>query len=304
MNLNFSEYLTIATILIAFSGYIANTYYQKKQSDSSKFDSLNNYKARLSESHEKYRVALKKVNDRHKEEVATLSQAAGNALVAVVGLFDRYDVCELRAPYLRHLVHECSEMIYYAFKGQLGWQTGLNISHRFCQMKHLEDRLEPQFDYFNKEGFRCLFENMYFDDENSYQETCLLNDNYFCGLVGQVKQRLNSAKKGELLLHIQDALQSFNDLFNSLKPGFGKSADYLKEVLEESELDHFKLSESPELLERLWCKKAMLDILRNIQLQEIAGDCADRYYNYVSLSIYTCAILHAVQGVHSWGWNR
>jgi hypothetical protein len=53
-------------------------------------------------------------------------------------MFDEYDLKNHAVPYMRHLLHESSEIAYCAFKGQLGWQTGLNISHRFYQLQHCE----------------------------------------------------------------------------------------------------------------------------------------------------------------------
>ncbi|TWJ13184.1 hypothetical protein [Geobacter argillaceus] len=300
MGFNASDYLSTAALVVSF----ASAYYTKKQSDSSRIASTNDYRAHLSDKHDKYRTALKQVNDKHKEDIAYLSQEAGNALQIIVEIFDQYDTHNHETRYLRHLVHECSEMVYYAFKGQLGWQTGLNISHRFFQMTHLEDRVEPHLNYFNQDEFRVFFESRYFNNQNAFQETKLLKDTYFCSLVNQIKQRIDSTRRGELLLEIQEVCRPFNSSFKDLKPKISESANYLQETLEESDLEHFPLHESPELYRRLKYKKATLDTLSNLRLQEIDRNNADRFYNYVSLSIYTCAILHAIQGFYSWGWNR
>lgn len=300
MALNTSDYLSIVALVVA----IASAYYAKRQSDLSRIALRNDYRAHLSDKHEKYRAALKQVNDKHKEEIAHLCEEAGNALKLIVDTLDQYDISEHEPRYLRHLVHECSEIVYYAFKGQLGWQSGLNISHRFFQMTHLESRLEPKSNYFNQEAFRSALKNRYLNDRNAYQEMELLSDTYFCKLVDQIKSRVDSARMGELLLEIQQIFQPFNTLFTDLKPRIGESADYLEDVLEESDLEHFKLHESPQLLERLRYKKATLDTLSNLWIHEIDRVYADRYYNYISWCISTCAMLHAIQGFHSWGWDR
>lgn len=298
MQLNNSDCLSIVALAVS----IASAYYSKKQRDLSEIALHNTYRAQLTDNHNKYRIALKQVNDKHKNEISLLSQKAGNALTTIVDMFDLYDNKQHKIPYLRHLIHECSEMVYYAFNGQLGWQTG-RISHRFFQMTHLEDRLEPRRYYFTQDECSRIFESQYFKDPNKFQETELMHDIHFCSLVNQIKERIDFSRKAELLLNIQMNLKTFNTLFKDLKPKIAESASYLKEILEESDLEHFKLLESPELCERLIDTKAKLDTLSKLQIQEIDREYADKYYNYVSLSIHTCAILHAIEGFQSWGWQ-
>lgn len=279
-----TEYLSVVALVVS----IASAYYTKKQCDSSEIASYNNYRAQLSSHHDKYRVALKLLNDKHKEEISHLSQEAENALNVIVKMFDQYDVGEHKTRHLSHLVGECSELVYFSFREQLGWQTGLNISHRFFRMTHMEDCLEPENNYSNQEAF---------------PETKLMGDKYFCSLFEQIKDRIDFARKAELLLNIQMNLGTFNALFKALKPRIGESVCYLDKILVESDLEHFKLRESSMLYERLIDTKTKLDTLSHLQIQEIGKDYADKYYNYVSLSIYTCAILHSIQDFHSWGWQ-
>ncbi|HCI13521.1 MAG: hypothetical protein A2063_01565 [Gallionellales bacterium GWA2_60_142] len=301
MAFNFSDYLSIIAIIVA----IASAYYAKRQSDLSRIALRNDYRAHLSDKHEKYRAALKQVNDKHKKEISHLSEEAGNTLTLIVDTFDQYDIGEHELRYLRHLVHECSEMVYYAFKGQLGWQSGLNMSHRFFQIAQVENRLEPKSNYFNQEeSFRSAFKSRYLNDPNAYQEMDLLSDPYFCKLVDQIKTRVDSARRGELLLEVHKIFEPFNTLFNDLKPRINESANDLEVMLEESDLEHFKLHESPQLLERLRYKQATLETLSHLWIHEIKREDADRYSNYVSWCISTCAMLHAIQGFHSWGWKN
>ena len=108
MAFNFSDYLSAVALVVA----IASAYYAKRQSDLSRIALRNDYRAHLSDKHDKYRVALKQVNGKHKEEIAHLCEEAGNTLKLIVEMFDEYDIGEHEPRYLRHLVHECSEMVY------------------------------------------------------------------------------------------------------------------------------------------------------------------------------------------------
>lgn len=300
MSLAFSDYLSITALAVS----VISVRYTKHQRDSARVANQNNYRAQLSDNHKKYRKALKRVTKKHKEELDNLSQEAGKALTSIVNVFDNYDVKGHTPRYLRHLVHECSEMIYYIFEEQLGWQSGRRISHSFYQMTHLEDRLKPKSKYFQPDVFHGVFEDRDFADSKIYQETELLSNIYFCSLVNQIKERVDYARCAELLADIQEILKPFNILHENIRPKVAKSASYLKEKIEESEHEHFKLRESPELLGQMNYQQTILDTLDHLRIPYIDEEYREKYYNYISLCLYTCAVLHAIQSLHSWGWNR
>ena len=88
MNLNPSDYL--AAVALAVS--LLSAHYAKRQSDSARISNQNNYRAQLSDNHEKYRKAIKRVTKRHKDEIDSLSQEAEKALTSIVNIFDDYDI--------------------------------------------------------------------------------------------------------------------------------------------------------------------------------------------------------------------
>jgi hypothetical protein len=218
-------------------------------------------------------------------------------------VFDRYDTSPYTARYLRHLVHECAEMVYYAFKGQLGWQTGLNISHRFAQVIHAETRSVTNGSTRYDNEFRSSFEYQYFKDRNAFQEAELLSGAYYRDMIDQIGARIDAANRGRLLLEVQEILRPFNDHFQEIRLKIGETAEQLDELLEESELEHFDLAESPKIYRRLRYRKATYETLSHLSLHNVDSAYADRYYNFVSVSIYNFAILYAIQGFGSWGWE-
>jgi hypothetical protein len=294
----FSDYLSASALIVS----LASVFYAKKQSDLSKITLQNSYINNLSDKHNKYLSALTQINKKHKEEILQLSEAAGNALRDIIDLFDLYDK-RPRVRYLRHLVHEASEMIHYAFKGQLGWQSGVNISHQLYGMAHLEDELKPRRKYFEQDAFRHIFERMYHKNPNERLQSKILEDKHFCSVVKEIQERIDGSKKAELLIKTQHILSTFNELLAGVKSKTNESVRYLSELIEENELEHFPLDESPKLYQRLQYTRSKLDILGELYIPKVDEDTADKYYNYVSLSIYICAVLYSIAAFHSWGWR-
>ena len=299
MNLNPSDYISTFALFVS----ILSALYAKKQSVTSEIASHNAYRAHLSDKHDKYRITLKKINEKHTDEISNLSQEAGNCLTSVINSFYKYDTQNNAPQTLPHLIHECSEMVYCAFNGQLGYQYGQNISWRFSQMMHIENLIDPCLNHFNKE-FLIIFRARFYEDPNIYEEAELVKDKYFCNLIKEISERTNPAKSAELLLDIQQHLDKFNLVFNKLRPSISDSMKYLEKLIDESDLEHFKLYESPELEARLRYKKTTLDVLSCLRTHNVEPDYAGKYYNYVSVSIYNCAILHAIQRFGSWGWRQ
>ena len=300
MDFGFSDYLAAAALVAT----ALNALYTKRQSDSAKTASINDYRAKLSDQHARYREAFREVRKRHKEEIRRLSRQAGDTLTTIIHRFDEYDVEGHVPRYLRHLLHECSEMVFYAFRGQLAWQTGLNISHRFYQVVNVENRLNPCADHFGDGDSQHAFERRYLADPNSYMEQDLLADRYFCSLVSELKSRIDPADGVSLLVGLQDDLAAFRADYESLLPSVRESVEQLEELIEEGAAEHFPLTESPRLHAALTREKAVLDALSYLKIPVIEKDSARHYVNFISQSIYACAVLHAIQGIHSWGWYR
>lgn len=102
---------------------------------------------------------------------------------------------------------------------------------------------------------------------------------------------------------MQADLVEFRAEHERMRSGLRESADEcLSELIDEGSTEHFPLSESAELHDAMKRQEAVLDILSCLNIPVIDAEFADRYTNYISQSIYACAVLHAVQGIHSWGW--
>lgn len=265
---------------------------------------MNDYRAQLSDQHARYREALREVKKKHKMDISRLSECASNALTSIVERSDEYDIKGHVPRYLRHLLHESSEMVFYAFRGQLAWQTGLNIAHRIYQTVHIEDNLDPSRNNFGKGDFRRTFKRKYFKDPNFYLESDLVTDRYFCSLVLELKSRIEPSRSASLLVGMQDDLIPFRSEQEKMLSSVRESVEYLDELMEEGSTELFPLQESPGLYSAIRRQKVILDTLSHLRIPVIEKTTADRYYNYVSLSIHACAVLHAIQDIHSWGWHR
>ncbi|NIE83013.1 MULTISPECIES: hypothetical protein [unclassified Burkholderia] len=287
--------------LAAFAVSSMSALYTKKQSDIARVSLQNTYRAHVSGEHSRYRDTFRDLRKQHKDEIRKLSELAGEALTSVINEFDSYDIAEHAVRPLRHLLHESSEMVFDAFKGQLAWQSGANISMRFHHIVRIEDHLEPSENYFAG-GDDRIFEQKYLADKNAYLESMLPKDRYFCSLVFELKSRIDPSRAAELLIAIQDNLVAFRSLHQEIAPSLREAGDALEELIEEGLAEHFPLTESPQLFSAMRRQRAILDGLSELRIPQIDRDSAHHYRNFVSLGIQACAVLHAVQGVHSWGW--
>ena len=277
---------------------------QKKQSDFAKKDHFNDYRSHLSQSHLKYRSALTETQKKHKNDLIKLSRLAGETLIRIVNHFDQYDTNQHAERYLRHLLHESSEMVFRTFQGQLAWQTSENISHRFYQISFLEDNLNPIKNIFGDRSFRKKIHSKYDLDPNAYLEADLLNDTYFCNLVLEMKARVDQSKLQELMSNVQKEMINFNMLHNNLKADLSISANYLDDLILQGNKEHFQLRESPQLYSEIKRTKTQLKTLSYINIPEdLDKSFSGRNYFSISKSIYLCALLHAIQCLHSWGWD-
>ncbi|MCE1394359.1 hypothetical protein L8P91_20325 [Enterobacter bugandensis] len=300
MNIGLTEILSFAALIVSALSML----YAKKQSDFAKKDHFNDYRSHLSQSHLKYRSALTETQKKHKNDLIKLSRLAGETLIRIVNHFDQYDTNQHAERYLRHLLHESSEMVFRTFQGQLAWQTSENISHRFYQISFLEDNLNPIKNIFGDRSFRKKIHSKYDLDPNAYLEADLLNDTYFCNLVLEMKARVDQSKLQELMSNVQKEMINFNMLHNNLKADLSISANYLDDLILQGNKEHFQLRESPQLYSEIKRTKTQLKTLSYINIPEdLDKSFSGRNYFSISKSIYLCALLHAIQCLHSWGWD-
>lgn len=301
MNIRLTEILSLAALIVSALSML----YAKKQSEFAKKDYINAYRSHLTQSHLEYRKALIETQKKHEEELHELSLLAGNVLTDIVYHFDQYDTDNCGKRYLRHLLHESSEMVFRTFQGQLSWQTAENISHRISQTSFIEDKLNPIKNIFGDKNFRENIKNKYYTTPDYYLETDLINDIHFCNLVSEIKIRIAPEKLHELMSYLQKQINIFNQLHNHLKPKFSQSARYLKELIHQGDKEHFQLRESHQLFNEMKKTQSTLNTLGYISIpEEIDRPFHGEYHFSVSKSIHICTLLHAIQSLHSWGWNH
>lgn len=195
-------------------------------------------------------------------------------------------------------------MVFCTFQGQLGWQTGVNISNRLFQISLIEEQLNPTKNIFGKDTFRSIIKSQYFSNPNTYLEIDLVHDIYFCDLVSEIKLRVSYSKTQELMNHLQNEINIFNQLYEALKPKFSQSATELKDLIIQGDKEHFQLKESHNLFKEIKKTQTVLNTLSNLIFpKEVNVPNCGKYYSLVSKSIYICSLLHAIQGLHSWGWE-
>ncbi|MBP2167876.1 hypothetical protein J2125_001068 [Erwinia toletana] len=299
MSIGLSDSLSLAALTVS----VLSMLYAKKQSDFAKKTFINDYRSHLSEHHSMYQKALIEVKKKHKGEIKKLSQLAGKTLITIVHHFDEFDINPDTDRRLRHLIHESSEMVFYTFKGQLVWQTAQNISHRLYQISNIEDMLNPQINKFGGSSFRTVTKEKYISNPNLHMEQDLKNDIYFCNMLLEMISRIDQSKLDILMTTIQKELNTFSSLHKQLQPFFYKSARHIEELIEEGNKEHFQLKESQQLYNEMQRRMTILGTLSYICPPEIDKSYSGKHFNYISKSIHACAILHAIQGVHSWGWE-
>ncbi|MGC7402780.1 hypothetical protein ACPWR0_02990 [Pandoraea pneumonica] len=300
IDLSFAECLSLAALVA--SG--ASAVYAKRQSESARASYVNDYRSKLAERHSRFQDELRKVKKENKDSLSKLSDVAGAALDAITKSADIYCLKDHGERPLRHLLHESSEMVYYAFKGQLGWQTGLNISMRFHYISYIQDKLSPDSDWTGGSNFRRTIEVQYWKDPNSMLESKLTSDRYFCGLIRQLESHMDIERRSEFINGIQDALAPFYAELDVQQSAFRNYNTRLTELIEEGCAEHFPLSESGRLYGEMRRYRATLDTLAHLSIPKIKREDAHHYANFVSLAIQACAVLHAIQGVEIWGWER
>lgn len=297
MNITVSDCVSLAAFIVS----IVSLRYAKQQHQQSRIATHNDYRSYLAEQHAPYRQALKKIRQQHKEQIAHLSSLAGTTLTDVVQQYDEYDLNNHTPRYLRHLLHESAGMIFWAFRGQLGWQTAENLTWRLASFIHIEDQLPLQEHRSGDADFRERSQQKYRSDPNHLLENDLKKEAYFCDLVWELKSRIDPQRHAELLLTLQRDIDPLRTGLARLQPQFAASAAILEEMLAEGITEHFSLTESGELYQAMKKYTATLKTLSQLRFQDVSEQYADKYPNAVSLSIHTCAVLHMIQSVSLWG---
>lgn len=301
MNIGLPEILSFAALIVSLFSML----YTRKQSEFARKEYINTYRSHLSESHSSYRKTLIEIQKKHKNGLSELSNHAGKTLNNIVHHFDQYDNSSHSERYLRHLLHESSEITFLTFQGQLAWQTAENISHRIFQTSFIEDQLNPINNFLGPNSFREKIKEKYLSNPNKHLEHDLINDIYFCNLVLEIKERINQLRMDDLMDHLQKEITLFNQLHNNLKSELSRSATILEELIYQGNKEHFSLRESYQLYKEMEKTQTILNTISYISIPEnINKSLNGNYYYSISKSIHACTILHALQCIHSWGWNR
>ena len=299
MSLQTSDIISILTLMAA----VASAYFSKSQRDQSMGGNSLAYRQSLADHHAKYSVMLDGIKKENKSRYSGLSSKAGETLSCITSMLDDYDVKRSSTRPLRHILGEAAEMICFAFKGQLAWQNEVNLSSRFAAFLHVEDRLASARSVFKRENFRRAFEQRYFEDPNRREDMVLLEDKAFCGLVQELKDRIDVDRRGKLLLELESLIQDFKTHFDSQRQAMSDAARRLASELEANASEQFKLRESGLLLNRMEFEMQRLSTLSNFYFPKIDAENASKYFNYTSVCIYVCAVLDTIQRLHSWGWE-
>lgn len=301
MNIGLTEIISLAALVISSLSVL----YTKRQSDIAKKNHFNDYRSHLSQHHSTYRKKLIEIQKKHEMDLNELSLTAGKKLINIVNHFDRYDTNCNASRHLRHLLHESSEMVFRTFQGQLGWQTAENISKIIFQTSFIEDELNPTEHIFDQNSFREVINSKYTSNPNAYLEPDLVKDIYFCHLVSELKSRTDKSKLKELMNFLNEETIEFNQLHNTIKCDIFKSANILKELINQGNKEHFQLCESYQLFKEMKKTQTLLNTLAYLNTpNNINTSISGNYYFSISRSIHLCVILHAIECLHSWGWNH
>lgn len=277
---------------------ILSVFYTRAQSQYARMDVQNSYRAQLADAHRYYYEKVKEVEEKHADELTGLMDLANEALREIVVLTGSYDRTNGAPPYIRHLLHEASEMIFVAFKGQMGWQTGLNLLHRAHAFQRFEVDEELAKDAGKCADFRNATRASYFDDRNRWQEQDLLDGGNFHKLVLLFSERLRKDKSYELSEHVDRILAPVREKHASMRDSVLQSSEHLERLLREGEMAHFPLRESPLIFNRLSLRRSTFNTLSHFTIQ------ADAATTDVAKYLYICFVLHAFAEFSSWGWEH
>lgn len=309
-HLSFSDYIAIAAIIVSMGALIVSIIsagYTKRQTRSTEFATHNNYRANLTVHHQRFLQALRESQQSHKAHIDSLTKLASSSLDDIIKLSDEFDTQRWSSTSerpLRHVLTECAEIVFYAFKGQLAWQSGRNISGRIYRVSQIEFDLKPTEERFLGPDFRRTLELGYLRNPNTYQESILAHDPYFCSLVTQLQTRIDGSRHSEWTNLVQQKLAPFTDLHESKSTILKAGAESLEEIIEQGKREHFSLRESPVLYRSLQRQRTILETLSSLLLPRISERDAHHYLNYASISVAICATIFVVINSGHWGWEQ
>lgn len=296
-----SDIIAGVALIVSFFGLIVATLsavYARRQSQYARIDAQNSYRAQLADAHRYYYAQVIEIEEKHADEIKCLMNLASDALREIVVLTGSYDCADCAHPYIRHLLHEASEMIFVAFKGQMGWQTGLNLLHRAHTFKTFEADEELAKDVGESADFRNKTRAAYFADRNRWQEQDLLSDGHFHRLVLSFSNRLRKDASLELAERVDKILVPIREKHASMRDSVLQSSELLERLLREGEMAHFSLRESPQIFDRLSHRRATLNTLSYFTVN------ADGAATDAAKYLYICFVLHAFAEFSGWGWKH
>lgn len=295
---DFIASIALAVSVLGLFVSIFSVLYAKRQSQSAHIDAQNSYRAQLTEAHRYYYQKVLDVEEKHAGELRDLMSLASDALSQVIVLADSYDREVGSHPYMRHLLHEASEMIFVAFKGQMGWQAGLNLLHRAQAFK----RFEVDHDLAKSADIRTDFRNAtrfeYFKDRDKWQEQDLLINGNFHRLVHLFSKRLKTEFATEFSDRVDKIIYPIKKKHAGIREAMLQSSEELGRILREGERAHFSLRESPQIFNRLSHRKATLNTLSCFTVHSDSANADPLKY------LYICFVLHAFSDFSSWGWEH
>jgi hypothetical protein len=296
-----SDIIAGIALIVSFFGLIVSilsAFYARSQSQYASIDAQNSYRAQLADAHRYYYAQVIEIEEKHADELKCLMNLASDALREIVVLTGSYDCTDGTHPYMRHLLHEASEMIFIAFKGQMGWQTGLNLLHRAHAFKTFEADEELAKDAGESVDFRNATRTAYFANRNRWQEQDLLGEGHFHRLALSFSKRLRNDASRELAERVDKILIPIREKHASIRDSVLQSSELLERLLREGEMAHFSLRESPQIFDRLSHRRATLNTLSYFTVQ------ADSAVTDAAKYLYICFVLHAFAEFSSWGWKH
>jgi hypothetical protein len=84
---------------------------------------------------------------------------------------------------------------------------------------------------------------------------------------------------------------------------FNEGVKEIEDAFDGNSSEPFPLQQSPRIRRALKKMRAQFESLDKMHFVWVDQPNAHKYKNYALICIYNSALLHAVCGVHSWGWE-
>lgn len=255
--------------------------------------------------HAPYSELLFQVEQETEQATGELTAAAHEALDRIYMLVDQHSTESGLRP-ARHLYHEACELIFRAFKGQLGWQRGLNLVSRYQTFRYGEDfAVDPnQFPKLRKQVRKELidFERWYKEDPNEALERRLVASPSFVLLLENLRARLPEDRRQALFHSGLEAINEYRAAHHENEDSIRRGYQKLKDGLVKNTYEEFSLKESPRLFQRYTERMAKLETLAAFSLPNWGNLPATfRVDSPTQQLVYAGAILYTVQLYWAWG---